>query len=217
MRGVDWEFRSLGIDRKVLSAGGFSGYASVFHTVDGSWGPDIIQPGAFADSLGEFLETGFVGGMNHDWDHPIGRPMAAREDAYGLWVEAALTDTPAAREVRQLIEDGVVQRLSIGFQVVLRRRLEPDGIDAYWKQWGYEPTSLDRSRATGEVRLIEKARLLEFSPVAVAANELARICPLREEAVGRRGLAEPWERPSAEGSGRAAVAAARARFLGVRL
>jgi len=80
--------------------------------VDDSFWPDILAPGCFAQDLAEFLAEGFVSGINHDWDVPIGKPLEARETAEGLFVRASISDTAAGRDVRTLLRDGVVKRLS---------------------------------------------------------------------------------------------------------
>ncbi len=188
-------------------AGGFSGYGSVFHNVDDSWYNDVMVPGCFADCLTRFLQTGFVGGMNHDWDQPIGRCLEAREDAKGLFLSAKLSDTEHAREVRTLLQDGVVTRLSIGFRVLGREYLETESqVMAYWAKWGYQPTEQDRAKAVHGARLITRTELYEVSPVAVPANPLAEITSVKSSSgVPQTGL------PLADHSG--AVLAAVEEYL----
>lgn len=157
-------------------SGEFEGYASVFHTIDDSAQADIVCPGAFQADLPEFLASGFIGGMNHDWSRPIGRPLEAREDAHGLFVRAALSDTTDGRDLRTLLADGVVRRLSIGFRILEREWLETaDAVQAHWRRWGYVPTPEDAARAPAGARLLKRIRLYEVSPVALAANPMARI------------------------------------------
>ncbi len=106
------------IERKVLALDGvetrggggehalptsYSGHASAFFVPDQSWYTDIIAPGAFADYLPQFLARGFVGGMNHDWCQPIGRPLPAVEDAKGLAVEASISHTGHGTDVARLL------------------------------------------------------------------------------------------------------------------
>jgi HK97 family phage prohead protease len=170
----------LELKRAPADTGGFAGYASVFHNVDESFWPDIIQPGAFADSLGDFLTRGFVGGIGHNWNEPVGRPLVAKEDALGLYVEARLSDTQAGRDLRTLLLDGVVQRISIGFQVLQKTFFETLAeVSSYWEQHGYQPSGEDVTRAAQGVRLVQKARLVEFSPVALPANDQAVITSVK--------------------------------------
>ncbi len=147
------------------------GLASVFFLADDSPGPDIISPGAFQADLPRFLADGFVSGLNHDWDHPIGRPLEARETDMGLLVSCRLADTPAAREARVLIGAGVVRYLSIGFQALGQERLATRAdVRAWWARHGYAPTERDEHLVRHGARLLTRIRLYEVSPVCVPAN-----------------------------------------------
>jgi HK97 family phage prohead protease len=114
--------------------GTFSGYASVFGEVD--LGKDAIERGAFLRSL----KTRGAGGVRmlfqHDPAEPIGAWKTIREDSRGLYVEGMLADgVSRAREVHQLLKNGALDGLSIGFRTVraktdaksgVRRILEAD-------------------------------------------------------------------------------------------
>ncbi|MDM9647980.1 HK97 family phage prohead protease [Rhizobium sp. S163] len=114
--------------------GTFSGYASVFGEVD--LGKDAIERGAFLRSL----KTRGAGGVRmlfqHDPAEPIGAWKTIREDSRGLYVEGVLADgVSRAREVHQLLKNGALDGLSIGFRTVraktdaksgVRRILEAD-------------------------------------------------------------------------------------------
>jgi HK97 family phage prohead protease len=176
------------VERKVLpcelttteTEGEFEGYASRCHNLDDVG--DIVAERAFQDSLAEFVAQGFIGGMNHDWDHPIGRPVAAKEDSKGLWIRAALSDTLAAHECRTLMQDGVVQHLSIGFQTFGKRILgDQEAVRAYWRSVGYSPQPDELDRAKQGARLITRARLIEVSPVTVPANRMTQILGVKSE------------------------------------
>lgn len=172
------EYKALPlVEMRASEDGGeFEGIGSAFYLIDDSWTSDIVAPGAFAEDLPEFLARGFVGGMNHDWDEPIGKPLAAEERPEGLWVRAAISDTQAGRDTRTLIRDGVVRFLSVGFRVLARRYLETaDEVRAWWQAHGYEPTAEDVAKSVHGARVLERVRLYEVSPVAVPANRGARI------------------------------------------
>ena len=158
---------------RLQSNGGFSGYGSPFHTLDLQG--DIIAPGAFVDDIPRFLKKGFVGGSNHDHKTPIGRFTDAFEDPIGLWVEAALVNTKAAQETRELIQSEVIQSLSIGILPLQARRLTPDEVLEYWKKAGYQPSDQEELMAKSGARLIKRAKILEISPAALPANENAAI------------------------------------------
>ncbi|MBU4530163.1 MAG: phage major capsid protein [Hoeflea sp.] len=111
----------------VSGDGSFSGYASLFGTVD--LGRDVIEPGAFAASL----KRRGVGDVRmlyqHDPDQPIGRWLSIREDAHGLHVEGKLAlGVARAREVHELMKSGALDGLSIGFQTIRARAEAKSGV-----------------------------------------------------------------------------------------
>jgi len=185
------ELKSLPFEVKAFdeSKGSFAGHGAAFHNIC-FWG-DILARGCFADTLETFLAEGFIGGINHDWSEPIGRPTAAREDEVGLYVEGVISDTAKGRDTRTLLKDGVIRSLSIGFRATNWVKLmTEEAVHEYWAEAGYTPNELDLARmrqacksADGEeadwyrpgVRLIKALTLIEVSPVAVPANARATI------------------------------------------
>jgi len=155
--------------------GGFEGYASTWYNVDHHG--DIVVPGAYQQGLAKFLDENFVGGSGHDWNRPIGRFTTAIEDDRGLYVVAKYSDVEAAREVRTLINDRVIQKLSVGMRLQAVEHLKPQSVRSLWKNAGYTPTEDDQAALEQHevVRVIRKAQLLEVSPVTVPANDNARI------------------------------------------
>lgn len=126
-----------------------TGYASVFTNFD-SVGERVVR-GAFAESIPAFLKDGFIA-WSHDWSKPIGTPLEAVEDEFGLKVVGEFHSTQDAQEARTVIKErmdrGKSVKLSIGYEV------------------------LDDER-TKEGRLLKKLRLYEWSYVTVPANQLA--------------------------------------------
>ncbi|MCO4318350.1 HK97 family phage prohead protease [Phyllobacterium sp. 21LDTY02-6] len=99
----------------VTPDGSFSGYASLFGEVD--LGKDAIEPGAFRKSLRERGAAGIRMLWQHDPAQPIGAWTLIREDARGLYVEGRLaTGAAKARDVLELLRQGAVDGLSIGFR-----------------------------------------------------------------------------------------------------
>jgi len=106
------------------------GYASVGGFPD-SYG-DIVEPGAFKKTLKEFK-----GRIRLCWQHnfrePIGKPFVLKEhdasklppellerfpDATcGLFFKSHISDTTQGRDAKALLRDGVVDEMSIGFDV----------------------------------------------------------------------------------------------------
>ncbi len=94
------------------------GYAS---TRDLDRTGEIIEPGAFADSLKDFMANPVLTYM-HDWSNPIGKVSDARIDDVGLFIRAEISET--AQKVWKLIEEGILRAFSIGYEVVEERIIE---------------------------------------------------------------------------------------------
>ncbi|WP_331293112.1 MULTISPECIES: HK97 family phage prohead protease [Methylobacterium] len=100
--------------------GQFSGYASVFGRPD--LGRDVVVPGAFAASLARRGAAGVRLLFQHDPAEPIGRWLALREDARGLFAHGQLNlAVQRAREVDALMRGGGLDGLSIGFRTLRAR------------------------------------------------------------------------------------------------
>jgi hypothetical protein len=157
------------------SQGGFEGYASTFYSLDRAG--DVVMPGCYQDCLKTFLSDNFIGGSMHNWSAPLGKYTDAWEDAKGLFVKAKFSDIAAAKEMRTLISDGVIKMLSVGMEPLKVSNVTPTELKAIWDKAGYTPDEADlrRLKNAKTIRLIEKANLLEVSPVTVPANSNARI------------------------------------------
>ena len=140
-------FKSEDIEGRV-----FSGYAS---TYDLDQGGDVIERGAFAKTISERGND-----IKVLWNHdaPIGKPLVMREDAKGLYVEAKISNTALGNEVLELMRDGVIDQMSIGYSVPQGKAEYKDG-----------------------VRYIKELKLYEFSAVTFPMNEAARITGLKTQ------------------------------------
>jgi HK97 family phage prohead protease len=108
---------------RVEADGVFEGYASLFRVAD--LGKDVVEPGAFRDSLARRGAAGVKLLWQHDPAEPIGRWLDLREDGRGLRVLGRLSlAVGRAREIHALMHDGAVDGLSIGFRTE-RARTEP--------------------------------------------------------------------------------------------
>jgi HK97 family phage prohead protease len=139
----------------------FEGYASVFNTLIDAHVPTIIERGAFKSSLSEQWDRIKIL-WQHNSEEPIGRPLELREDERGLFLRAQLSATARGQEAAQLLRDGVLTEMSVGF----------DPIHFYMDQSGREP-----------VRHITELRLWEISLVTFAANAEAKITQVHQRAV----------------------------------
>lgn len=170
------QYKAFSFEVKAVEAEGMlgEGHASAFYNVDGV--NEIVDDAAFNNTLPEFLKSGFVGGINHNWDDPIGQPTKAVPDGKGLYVGWKLTDTAHGRDCAKLLKDGVIKKLSIGYRVLGHTNLETsDDVMAYWESKGYKPNAQDIARAQYGATLLTDLKLYEFSPVTVPANDQADI------------------------------------------
>ena len=153
------EFKALKFDESNvnLEKRTFMGYASTFGNVDQVG--DIIESGAFKKSIRERGPKG-SNQIKVLWQHnePLGIPLEMYEDEKGLYVEGKVSKTRLGDEALELMKDGVVDKMSIGFSI-------PKG-------------KMEWDDKTG-VRKIKEVKLFEFSPVTFPANEQASITGMK--------------------------------------
>lgn len=138
---------SASINTKELSEGEetalfIEGYAS---TNDIDRMGDVIQSGAWEKGLENYLKNPIILAY-HDHDDPIGRMVDHKIDYKGLWIKARISQ--AAEEVYNLIKDGVLTALSVGFRIK----------DAEYN-------------TLADVFVIKEVELMEISVVSVPANQ----------------------------------------------
>lgn len=108
---------------RIGTDGLFEGYASLFRIAD--LGKDVVEPGAFRESLLRRGPSGVKLLWQHDPAEPIGRWLSLAEDARGLFVRGRLALAVArAREIHALMREGAIDGLSIGFRPE-KARTEP--------------------------------------------------------------------------------------------
>lgn len=146
----------------------FEGYGAVFGNVD-SYG-DVIQPGAFADSLAASVKSGTWPamllqhggwGMGSEDMTPIGIWTSLSEDGHGLKVQGKFADTVRGREAYALLKMDprpAIDGLSIGY------------IAKEWTQ---------RSKPEEPRRTLKKVDLIEVSLVTFPANGKARVSAVK--------------------------------------
>lgn len=151
MRYIGAPFEVKQLDER----GTFEGIASVYGNVD--LGGDIVLPGAFK----EFVETrdGQVRVLDaHDSRRPIGKARVT-DTHLGLAVKGRLNlAVTRAREIYELMKDGIVDGLSIGYDVI-----QPDGSEV---------------RADG-VRVLKKLKLWEISTTIFPMNPSALVSDVK--------------------------------------
>lgn len=151
------KFLSAPFELKKISpeTGEISGYASVFGVKD--LDGDVVAPGAFARTLQEHRSRGtrVVMLWSHDMASPIGAWVSLEEDERGLLVSGKLSlGVSKARDALELLNDGAVGGLSIGFRTRDARH-ERDG------------------------RVITDVELFEISLVAIPSNQSARVAVVK--------------------------------------
>lgn len=126
------------------------GYASTFGGEPDHVG-DIVAQGAFAKTI---MTRGNQVKMlvNHKWSDLIGKVIELKEDNYGLWFKAKISDTPRGNEIMTLVKDGVLDRISIGYRTIKSK-------------WDHEK----------HTRTLEEVELYELSVVPIPANDRAVI------------------------------------------
>jgi len=133
MDRFETKFSAEGLDSKT---GEFAGYGAVFGNVDTHG--DVIEPGAFANSIKEWTERksmpimkmmhGTVANPFGGSDLPIGKWKAMREDDRGLYMEGKLSgmNTDRGKFHYSLMEDDALNGLSIGYKS--RKSARGDGL-----------------------------------------------------------------------------------------
>lgn len=143
---VGFEKREDGEDENVIE-----GYAAVFNRDSEDFGGwhERIAPGAFS----EVLQDNAVALFNHDMNLVLGRNgvnVTLSQDEKGLRYKVKLPDTTLARDLKQLVKEGIIHQSSFAFTVE----------EQEWKHTDKEPS----------VRTINKIkRLYDVSPVTSPA------------------------------------------------
>jgi len=180
-------------------AGWMEGHGAVFGNVDEQ--RERIKKGAFKKTIKERVPAGKVKLMARHFAHGgdtlevIGTITEAKEDDFGLWIHAEFSARPLAQEIRQMIVDGHVNGLSIGYIP---------------KKW----TDTEEDGKT--VRDLLEIMLLEVTVTTMPANELATITAAKAVTEAAEALQVEASAPSdSEGKeGRAISTARRSRIKG---
>ena len=126
------------------------GYASLWGVAD--LNGDVVQAGAFADSLARTGAAGVRMLNQHDAHAPVGVWEQIVEDERGLFVRGRIEDwSPQARFAAALSRAGALDGLSIGYRAA-------------------------RARREGRLRVLSAVELWEVSLVVFPALVGARFC-----------------------------------------
>ena len=150
LKNLNFEFKAKAEDRT------FEGYAS---TWDKDLGGDQILQGAFSKTIQErFFQHPKKSGIKILWQHsePLGLPTHLEEDSKGLYVKGRISKTALGDDALELMRDGVVDQMSIGYDVVK-----------------------DDISEDGQTRYLKELVLYEFSPVTFPMNPQADIVSVK--------------------------------------
>lgn len=136
--------------KNIDEQGRFTAYASTFGNVDRV--NDTVVKGAFARTIENRNLKEIFMFWQHKTDVIIGEWLSMVEDEKGLLVEGQLfiKDIQQAKEAYFLMKQGLIAKLSIGFQLIKK--------------------SFDSGK-----RILEEIKLFEISPVTFPADEKADI------------------------------------------
>ncbi len=137
--------------------GNFEGYASVFGNID--LGGDVIEPGAFVK-----VKTTRAGRLKLALYHDLSRLIGSaeyRQDAHGLFLKGRINlKVSYARDAYALMQDGTLDEMSIGFNVL------KDAVE---------------TRGGQRVRVIREAELWEASIVPFGMNPEAQVTSVKSD------------------------------------
>ena len=119
---------------------------------------ETIRAGAFHRTIAERGDRVKLLALHNNLTMPLGRATALREETRGLVIEARISKTTAGDEVLELIRDGALDSLSIGFHPVRDR-------------WNVERDAVERL----------EVRLIEVSLVTAGAYDDARVLAVRTD------------------------------------
>lgn len=100
-------------------------YAAAFNIVDTD--NEIVMPGAFARTIEQRGPKGsnriaFL--RQHRVDYLLGKPSVLKEDDFGLYFEAKISQTSYGKDTLILYEDGVINEHSFGFDTIKKQEEE---------------------------------------------------------------------------------------------
>lgn len=151
--GLEYKFTKFAATDLDAATGQFRGYASTFGNED--QGGDIVVAGAFSACLAGRDARQVKMLYEHNCYEPVGVWTELKEDDHGLLATGRLLfdKLKKAQEVYDLMKEGVLDSLSIGYRVI----------------------KADSDRSNPHVRLLKSVDLKEISVVMFPMNENAVI------------------------------------------
>ena len=165
---------------KASDTGGFVGYAARFLNIDRQG--DIILPGAFQKSIQEFMDSGGLVLSDHEnkTSAVIGTLNDATEDRSGLMVDVTFSATKAGQEIRTLLREKAVRKMSISFLAKMPEKISKKQVAELWDRYGYKPSKAQIKLSEKGANLIkEVSEIIEVSVVPIPANADASIISVK--------------------------------------
>ena len=143
-------------EMKAADNGSIEGYFSTYDKTPDSYG-DIIEPGAFTETIKAREETGhpFPLCFNHDFSAVIGAVDSVKDTEKGPFISAHFLDTQLAQDVRKMLQSGAIYQFSFAYDIKGRRN----------------PT--EEEEKEGVMNVLTDLEVFEISVVTVPANQNA--------------------------------------------
>jgi len=145
-----------------------AGYAS---TKDVDRVNDIVEPSAFEGTMATYMKFPVILLNHSSKDTPVGKVTSYKIDENGLYIEASIVNTERGREVKALIEAGILKAFSIGFNI---------------KKW-------EDSSDEGDPFRITELDLIEISIVSSPANIEALFEQAESKGITLKSITNPRE------------------------
>lgn len=114
-----------------VATGVVTGYFSKFNNID--LDGDVIMPGAFTKTIAERGPQSSKPEIAYLWQHdttkPLGKLTVLKEDNFGLYFEAKMSDTTYGQDALKLYRDNVITQHSIGYQVIKSIETQSDEME----------------------------------------------------------------------------------------
>lgn len=132
---------------------------------------EVFRRGAFAEVVKAAHRVKLL--RNHDINNPIGRATVLRETDEGLYAEFKISRTREGDDALELVKDGALDQLSIGFQPIKNRK-RTDGVIERLKAHLAE-VSLVTFGAYGDAAAVAGVRSADEETIETPRLDAARV------------------------------------------
>jgi len=167
--------------------GTIEGYRSVFGVIDE--GGDIVVKGAFAETLSDYLHSGFTA-QAHDWDfkEAVGFPVDSYEDDHGWFVKSQFHSTPDAQAIRTKAKERMAagKQVSFSFGYAPKKfiHIEAKDFEAELPKYikaDVLPAMLQKAQQFNRIRVLKAVEAIEDSIVTAPMNKRAAATGVKSE------------------------------------